>query len=599
MSFFRETFLLSVILSMVLASPILCVGQTENSSPAAQSMVGLWGAETSFGPLIKGEFTLVRRRDGWRAKVAGLEAEANFANGSVEAQFPAGAGTFRARLQKRNGAFSGYWIQPAGTVNAVKYATPVVLKVVAPNIWSGSVAPLDDSFSLYMAIAKHADGQFTASFRNPDRNDRGGPQEFNVRLDGRKLSFIDPKRPANNFDGSYDEGQQQIVVNWLRLGLPLVLTRRTPDNAVGYFPRVPARDYHYRRPLADDDGWATASASEVGIDENALTVFINDIQRVNVADPSAPLIHSVLIARHGKLVLDEYFFGFDKGKTHDLRSGSKTFASVLVGAAIRQGQHVDINAPVLSYFHDYRSVDERKRGINLKHLMTMSSGLACDDNDNDSPGNENAMQSQTAQPDWYKFILALPMKSGPGEHYAYCSGGVNLIGGVIRSVTGEWLPAYFDNVVAKPLDIRRYHMNLTPTNELYFGGGMRLRPRDYLKFGQMYLDDGQWRGRQIVRPEWVKESTSPQISAGPQSSDGFNWHLYQLRSGGRTFREYEANGNGGQFLIVLPELDLAVVFTAGNYNMYGVWRKFRDELLPNSIIPAIKAKRLSHSRRTS
>ena len=580
-----------LILSTLLHDPRYSAGQTENVPPSVLSIVGLWGTETSFRPLIKGELTLVKRADDWVATASGMEVAARFSGGLIEARFPAGGGMFRGRLQKTAGVVSGYWIQPPGTVSGTKYATPVTLRAVSGNVWRGSVMPLEETFSLYMMVTRRADGQLTASFRNPERNDRGGAAEFALKQDGRKLSFTDSKRPANSFDGSYDESRQQIMVNWLRLGLPLILTPRTPENAIGYFPKIIAREYRYRKPLADDDGWATAAAAEVGIDESGLAALVNEIQRVNVSDPAASLIHSILIARHGKLVLDEYFFGFDKDTTHDLRSGSKTFASVLVGAAIRQGRHLNVNAPILSYLGDYAltdNVDQRKREITLKHLMTMTSGLACDENDNDSPGNENALQGQIEQPDWYRFMLDLPMKYKPGEHYAYCSGGVNLIGGVIRSITGEWLPEYFDETVAKPLDIRRYYMNLTPTDELYFGGGMRLRPRDYLKFGQVYLDHGLWRGRLIVTPEWVHESTSAQVRASAQSSDGYDWHLYELRYGGRTYREYEANGNGGQFLIVLPELDLVVVFTAGNYNMYGVWRKFRDELTPNSIIPAIK-----------
>jgi CubicO group peptidase (beta-lactamase class C family) len=289
-------------------------------------------------------------------------------------------------------------------------------------------------------------------------------------------------------------------------------------------------------------------------------------------------------------VLEEYFAGHDRERLHDLRSGSKTFASVLAGAARLHGAPIELDAPVARRFARYQPLanpDLRKNRITLRHLMTMSTGLACDENDNDSPGSEGRMQGQAAQPDWYRFALDLPMAAAPGERYAYCSAGVNLVGGVIGSATGEWLPSLFDRLVARPLQIRRYAMNLTPTGEGYFGGGMRMRPRDYLKFGQLYLDGGRWNGRRVVSRAWVDESTRRQIEAGNGSADGLNWHLYTLASGGRAWREYEANGNGGQLLVVLPELDLVVVFTAGNYNSYGVWRKFRDEWVPQAIIPAV------------
>lgn len=587
MGLLRKRLLIIVVLAIVLSS--LYARQLQKAPPAAPSLPGIWGTEISFGPRIQGEFTLLQRKDIWTAEASGSSVQAHIKDGEIYAEFPAGAGTFRGRLEK-DGSIYGYWIQPASKVNGPKFATPVSLKTVATKVWRGTLAPLDDSFSLYLALTKH-DDRLTASFRNPDRNDRGGAPEFAVIQDGKTLRFTDPKNPGNTFTGTFDAEQEKIVVNWRNLGLPLTLTKRTADNAIGYFPRLVKEAYRYQKPQDAGDGWPTDEASAVGFDENALATLVNQIQQTNVSEPTAPLIHSILIARHGKLVLDEYFFGHDKQRPHDLRSGAKTFASVLVGATIQKGYSVNINAPILSYLRSYASIsnqDARKREITLNHLMTMSSGLACDENDNNSPGSESALQSQTTQPDWYKFMLDLPMQYRPGEHYAYCSGGVNLIGGVVHSITGRWLVEYFDNTVAKPLDIRHYHMNLTPTGDLYFGGGMRLRSRDYLKFGQLYLDRGTWKGRQIVGPEWVKESTAPQITATPQSSDGFDWHLYQLRAGDRTYREYEANGNGGQFLIVLPELDTAIVFTAGNYNMYGVWRKFRDELVPQSIIAAIR-----------
>ena len=116
---------------------------------------------------------------------------------------------------------------------------------------------------------------------------------------------------------------------------------------------------------------------------------------------------------------------------------------------------------------------------------------------------------------------------------------------------------------------------------------MRIRPRDFLKVGQLYLNGGIWNGKRIVAQSWVTRSTSKQIYGTINDGDGYAWHRNTLKSATRTYREYEANGNGGQFLIVVPELDLAVVFTAGNYGDYRVWRWFRDDLVANVIIPAI------------
>ncbi|HEX9109581.1 MAG TPA: hypothetical protein VF832_20205 [Longimicrobiales bacterium] len=116
---------------------------------------------------------------------------------------------------------------------------------------------------------------------------------------------------------------------------------------------------------------------------------------------------------------------------------------------------------------------------------------------------------------------------------------------------------------------------------------MQLRPRDLLKFGELYLRGGEWRGRRIVTAEWVATSVAAHAPGPPERADGLAWHRTTLRSGGRSYREFEANGNGGQFLIVLPDLDVAVVFTAGDYGRYGVWRHLRDDVVANEIIPAL------------
>jgi CubicO group peptidase (beta-lactamase class C family) len=290
-------------------------------------------------------------------------------------------------------------------------------------------------------------------------------------------------------------------------------------------------------------------------------------------------------------VLEEYFYGFDRSRPHDLRSASKTFASVLVGAAAMHRAPIGPATGVYAAFQGgapFANPDPHKQRITLGQLLTHSTGLACDDNGDAAPGNEDVMQSQRAQPDWYRYTLDLPVTHDPGEHYAYCSATMNLAGGVVAAVEHAWLPALFDQWVAVPLQFQRYYVNLMPTGQAYFGGGMQLVPRDLLKLGVAYLQGGLWNGRRIVTRAWVDQSTAQQVGPpGDADADGFGWHRHPLTIGGRTFREYEANGNGGQFLIVLPELDLAVVFTGGDYQRYGIWRRWRDVLVPQYVIAAV------------
>ncbi len=126
-----------------------------------------------------------------------------------------------------------------------------------------------------------------------------------------------------------------------------------------------------------------------------------------------------------------------------------------------------------------------------------------------------------------------------------------------------------------------------PSGEAYAAGGIQMRPRDLLKFGQMVLDDGVWNGRRIVSKDWIERSTAPRVETPDGSHDGYGWHLHTLKFGDQSFEEIEASGNGGQYLIMIPRLDLVVVITAGNYGQYGIWRKFREDFVPRYVIGAV------------
>jgi CubicO group peptidase (beta-lactamase class C family) len=250
----------------------------------------------------------------------------------------------------------------------------------------------------------------------------------------------------------------------------------------------------------------------------------------------------------------------------------------------------------------FANPDPRKADITLGHLLTHSAGLACDDNAESSPGNEDMIQADRSHPDWVKVTLDLPMQFNPGTHYAYCSMNINLAGATLSQATGEWLPALFDRTVARPLQFGTYHWNLMGTGDGYLGGGVFVRPRDFLKLGQAYLDGGVWNGRRIVSAEWVKESLSPHMHISPATTglegdafrnnyydvdEGWAWHMVGVKSGKETYPAYHANGNGGQLLLVVPQFDLVVMFSAGNYGQ-GLWNRERDAIVGDMIIPAIR-----------
>lgn len=573
---------------------LLCgvLGGAPAAAQAAGVAEGVWAAERHLGPAVAGELILLRDADaagGWRARIAGFEGPAERVGDTLRFSLPGGRGGFRTRLDGGSPA-APHWIQPAHPeLGLPPYATPVRLHPLADGVWRGEVRPLAQSVSLYLSVAPQADGTPGAILRNPEGWIASAA--YALRQEGARVTLVSADGSQPPIEGSLDPTGTRLTLRVPPLWEPFVFTRRGRDQAPGFYARVAADagSDGIRAPLPLGDGWSTASLARAGMRADSLLAMLRRLRGLDLAARGEPKVESVLIARGGRLVLEEYFFGYGADRLHDTRSVGKTFASVLVGRALQRGFALDVRRPVLDLLAQYRDVaggDPRKRAITLEHLMTMTSGLACDENDAASPGGEGRMQAQSAEPDWYRFTLALPMAAAPGERPMYCSAGAHLVGAVLRGATGEWLPESFGELAAR-LDIGHYALNLTPTGEMYLGGGAYLRPRDLLKFGQLYLSGGTWNGRRVVGEAWVRASTTAHPEINPGHRDGYHWHLNEIRAGGRTYRQYEANGNGGQLVMVLPELDLVVGFTAGSYNQYGAWRRLRDEFLARYVIPAV------------
>jgi CubicO group peptidase (beta-lactamase class C family) len=387
-----------------------------------------------------------------------------------------------------------------------------------------------------------------------------------VARDGESVTFTHPKTGKLQWRQPYDSARRTIAFDF---DAPIVLSPRTPEQAVGFAPRSPSLPaYGYRRPADIRDGWAIGTPSAVGVDQRALESIVRDLHRVDPLNDTMPRVHSLLVARRGTLVLEEYFRGYAQDLPHDLRSASKTMTSIMVGAAQHHGADITSRTTLTG------------SPITVGQLLSHSSGLACDDDDDASPGNEDTMQSQHAQNDWYAFFMALPKVHEPGSVYAYCSAGINVTGKVVGDATKRWLPRLFETELARPLQFSTYGINLMPGGEAYSGGGMHLLPRDFLKFGQLYLDGGVWHGARLVSAAWVRESIAHRIDRVDGSDDGLGWHRHELTAGSRRFQTYEASGNGGQFLVVVPDLQLTIVVTAGNYGQYQVWQKIREQLIP-------------------
>jgi CubicO group peptidase (beta-lactamase class C family) len=334
-------------------------------------------------------------------------------------------------------------------------------------------------------------------------------------------------------------------------------------------------------PVARDDGWPVASVDEDKLIDRAALCSMAD----RLAASSDPKIHAILVARGGKLVFERYFRGadeipgliygrrvanvtFDADTLHDMKSVSKSVASLAVGIAIDRGLIRGVNEPIFSFFpelSDLRSPERDK--LQLVHALTMSMGLkwveatpATGDFNNDE-----ARMNMAWDPN--RYVLGLPATAPAGQEFFYNTGALRLVSAIIHRVTGRLLDEFARETVFDPLGITRFEWDRA-RGETDAGGGLRLRPRDMAKIGQLVLAGGRWSGRQIVSKSWIEASTASKIKATEDQFYGYLWWLGRSRINERMVHWIGALGRGGQSIRIVPELDLVVPVTAGYYQDY-------------------------------
>lgn len=306
-------------------------------------------------------------------------------------------------------------------------------------------------------------------------------------------------------------------------------------------------------------------------------------------------IGSVLVARHGRLVYERYFDG-DADTLRDTRSATKSITDVLVGIAIADGKLAGVGARVVPLLgaertKQLRGVDPRTTRITVEDLLTMSSPLECDDWNDASRGNEERMYLVE---DWTRFILELPIrgrmrvgeaKEAPpyGRWFSYCTGGVFVLGDALAHAVGQRLDRFAAARLFAPLGIDQAQWVYSPLDLPQTGGGLRMRTRDLLAIAQLYLDGGSFHGTRIVSEAWVRASTSAHARIDDKTAYGYLWWLKAFDGKHDAFF---MSGNGGNKIIGIPSLDLAVAVTSTNYSTRGMHEQ-TEKLVTDFILPAV------------
>jgi CubicO group peptidase (beta-lactamase class C family) len=370
----------------------------------------------------------------------------------------------------------------------------------------------------------------------------------------------------------------------------------TPQSAALAYPRPHGQgspsDYHYQPPADRHDGIAVGD-----IAQSALGVATaNSIVRA-VLDGTYKDVHGVLLYHHGKLVMEEYFYGYSVERPHQLRSATKSIVSALAGIAIDRGVLSGVSEAVLPHmsYADYENPDPRKAAMTLGNFLAMSPGLDCNDHSSTSPGRETVIDEK---PDWVKATLDLPMINAPGTRGFYCSGGVSVVGRMTENAVKMRLPEFAQASLFGPLGISRtdwmWNYDLTNADKEY--SQIHLRPRDMLKVGILFADGGRWKGHQVISNSWVQTSLAEHRHVDNVSYGYFWWRPWlnvETSGGPEHVNMVAAQGNGGQKIYLVPQYDLVAVFTGGAYNIDGTPP---NSIMAKIILPALMS---AHSRTPS
>ncbi|MEL6615662.1 MAG: serine hydrolase, partial [Bacteroidota bacterium] len=278
-------------------------------------------------------------------------------------------------------------------------------------------------------------------------------------------------------------------------------------------------------PIAIDDPIPTGTPESVGLDLSYLERVVQHLD-----DEGGHKLHSALVARNGTLVFERYFNGFGRDNPHDLRSTTKSITSLLTGIAIEQGALESVDAPLMeSLGASYPEVTDRG-DIRLRHLLTMSSGLDCDDGDRSTRGQEDRMYRSR---DWVETFLTLSRPYAPGDTTRYCTGGVVALGEAIAQGAGRDVAAFADEALFAPLGIRNYRWDrFDGGRKVDTGGHLLLTPQGMTKIGMLVLEEGRWGEETLVSREWIERSVTPQtrINGVPY---GYLWWRFTLPYGDR------------------------------------------------------------------
>jgi len=357
-------------------------------------------------------------------------------------------------------------------------------------------------------------------------------------------------------------------------------------------------------PESADDGWEVASLSSVGMDAVKFVQLLNRLERIG-----EHRIHGILVVKDRKLVFERYFpgrkfnlgqytggTGYDRNDLHVLCSATKSVTSALLGIAIDKGYIDSVEQNVFDFFPEYASLlaqEPAKGKMTINHLLTMTSGLTYDDESLPYTDRNNDMNRFFSSSDPIRFLLEKPLFAEPGAVFDYDNCNTNILGQIIRKAANRRVDAFAKEYLLDPLGVAEYQWQIVRDDVVLCSGDLHLKPRDMAKFGLLFLDRGEWKGERIISSGWCDVSTTAFLNPNDYNHEfpwangyGYQWwrKTYEVHS--RRHPSFFAYGWGGQSIIVIPDLNMVIVITAGNWYEAEAISPF--SIVSYYIIPAVK-----------
>ncbi|KFF01694.1 serine hydrolase domain-containing protein [Chryseobacterium luteum] len=331
--------------------------------------------------------------------------------------------------------------------------------------------------------------------------------------------------------------------------------------------------------IQPNSGW---KVSDEKLDQEKIRLLNTKIAENRFRD-----ITSIVIIKNENILLEEYFSQSGRDSLQDTRSVGKSFASALMGIAIKDGYFKSENQ-MLKEFYDlkqFKNYSSRKDSIPIKSLLTMSSGFDGNDSDESSPGNEENMYPTE---NWVKFALDLPVtENKPGKTWSYFTAGVMLTGDILDKTVPKGLENYAAKKLFQPLGITNYKWQFTPQKKPSLAGGLRMRTLDFAKFGQLYKNNGIWNGKNVIDKNWIKKSFTNYFT-NDQDFEGYGYLFWRkvYKVGNESFEAYQSSGNGGNKIIIFTEIPVVIVITAKAYNKSYAHLQ-SEKIVEEYLLPAI------------